>query len=135
MGNTRNKWWRGSISERFANIDNLVNRIMERLQDWPIPAELLYQLVVNRARLQALMNLCKTQAASSNDREQRKTLLHETVRLCRQEVCLWTYGLFSSGVMTASDFHTLGFLLPGESGIHLNNPGSAPEKSIYMHEQ
>ncbi|MDR0605103.1 MAG: hypothetical protein LBG80_12445 [Bacteroidales bacterium] len=130
MGNTRSKWWNGSISERFGNIDNLVNRIIEHQPAWTIPTGLFDRLIANRNQLKTVITVCNTPEASNSDRKQRKTLLLETVNLCRRDVRPWAYGLFSSGVMTKDDFHTLGFLLPGESEKYLN-AGAAIDRSIY----
>jgi hypothetical protein len=110
--------WRGSIDEKFANLDNVVNHITAHQPAWPIPATLLAQLTDHRDRLQALIDKCRTPDASQTDRLLRNALLKATVDLCRRQVKMWAYGQSAAGVLTAEDVHLLGFLLPGETGGH-----------------
>jgi hypothetical protein len=108
--------WHGSIDEQFSNIDNLVNVVTAHQPAWAMSADLLAQLTGNRDRLQELINKCRTNLASTADRELRNTLLKSTVGLCLIQVKIWAYGEFAAGVMAADDVHLLGFLLPGETG-------------------
>ena len=108
--------WHGSIEDQFSNIDNLVKRIEEHKTAWNVPANLYTELTGNHSRLQALVNKCRTSAASSEDRAVRNSLLKSTVGLCLLQVKVWSYGQFVAGILTADDVHLLGFLLPGESG-------------------
>jgi hypothetical protein len=81
-----------------------------------MPADLLTQLTNNRDQLQALINKCRTTAASQADRTLRNTLLKSTAGLCLLNVKIWAYSEFAAGVLTADDVYLLGFLLPGETG-------------------
>jgi hypothetical protein len=108
--------WHGSIDNQFAAIDNLVTLIVANQPTWVIPAALLADLVARRNQLQALINKCRSQQGSPADREQRNALLKSTVGLCLLQVRVWAYGEYTAEVLSAADVHTLGFLLPGESG-------------------
>jgi hypothetical protein len=110
--------WHGGIDDQFSNIDNLVNVATEHQPAWAMPPDLLAELTANRHQLQALINKCRTTAASTADRVHRNTLLKSTVGLCLLQVKLWAYGQYAAGALTADDVHLLGFLLPGESGGH-----------------
>ncbi|MDR0605290.1 MAG: hypothetical protein LBG80_13390, partial [Bacteroidales bacterium] len=109
--------WHGGIDDQFSNIDNMVG-ILQAHPEWGIAPDLLSRLTNNRDRLQALINKCRTNAASPVDRTERNTLLKLTVGICLAQVRLWAYGQYSAGAMTADDIHLLGFLLPGEAGGH-----------------
>ena len=110
--------WHGSIDDQFGNIDNLVNLVTEHQPQWNMPPDLYAELTGNHSRLQALVNKCRTNAASAADRTLRNSLLKSTVGLCLLQVKIWAYGQFTAGILTADDVHLLGFLLPGESGGH-----------------
>ena len=109
--------WHGGIDDQFSNIDNMVG-ILQAHPEWGIAPDLMGQLTNNRDRLQALINKCRTSAASAIDRTERNTLLKLTVGLCLVQVRLWAYGQYAAGAMTADDIHLLGFLLPGEAAGH-----------------
>jgi hypothetical protein len=83
-----------------------------------MPPDLYAELTNNHSRLQALVNKCRTSAASAADRTLRNSLLKSTVGLCLLQVRIWAYGQLTAGILTADDVHLLGFLLPGESGGH-----------------
>ncbi|MDR0698710.1 MAG: hypothetical protein LBG28_05775 [Tannerella sp.] len=108
--------WHGSIDKKFTNIDNLVLTIQAH-STWGTPPQ--FSLIVsNRALLAALIPKCKSPQGSSNDRARRSTLLKTTVDLCIGTVKLWAYNMYNvnPNVFTIDDLHSLGFLLPGETG-------------------
>ena len=108
--------WHGSIDSKFSNIDNLVSRVKEHQTEWNMPSALYAELTGNHSQLQMLVNKCRTNAASSEDRTLRNSLLKSTVKLCLLQVKIWACAQFSAGILTADDVHLLGFRLPGETG-------------------
>jgi hypothetical protein len=110
--------WRSGIADRFSAIDNLVNIIRVRQSTWAVPDNMFSQLIVNRNRLQELINRCNSSTASCADREQRDTLLKSTINLCLTHVKTWVHNEFAAGTLTAEDVHLLGFLLPDETNRH-----------------
>lgn len=108
--------WRGTIDERFSNIDNVLRLIQAHQPAWDIPPELLAQLTDSHSRLQALISKCRSITGSPADRSHRNALFKSTVALCLLQVKVWAYGLFVNGTLTAADVHQLGFMLPGEAG-------------------
>jgi hypothetical protein len=118
--------WRGSIDNKYSNIDNLVV-IIQGHSSWGTPS-VFSQVVSNRAQLSTLIPKCKSAQGSPTDRGLRDILLKTTVTLCREQVKAWATNQYYSNVMTLNDFHTLGFLLPGESGGHRSR--SVPTNAI-----
>jgi hypothetical protein len=110
--------WHGNIDDQFSAVDNLLNRVTGHQPPWTMPPEILTPLTNNRDELKPLIAKCKTTAASSDERSHRNVLLKATVSICVTQVKLWAYGLYSGGMMTAEDVHSIGFLLPGETGGH-----------------
>jgi hypothetical protein len=108
--------WRGNIDDRYVAIDSLVNLIRRNQPAWPIPAELLDELIDRHDRLDELINLCRSASASTIDREQRNVLLKSTMNFCRLRIRIWAYKEFDAGTLSIADIHSLGFLLPGENG-------------------
>ena len=110
--------WHGNIDQQFASIDNLVSTIQAHQPAWSISSDLLTELTGNRDQLQALINKCRTTAASTADRNLRNALLKSTAGICLLQIRVWSYAQYIGKVLTAEDVHQLGFLLPGESGGH-----------------
>jgi hypothetical protein len=110
--------WRGGIDDKFSNINNIVTTVISHKSDWPMPSELFDQLINNYNQLDELISKCHSTSGSSADRMLRNTLLRSTANLCRLEVKIWAYSLYTSGIITANDVHLLGFLLPDEHGGH-----------------
>jgi hypothetical protein len=108
--------WHGTISEQFSCIDNVCKIIQQPHPTWNMPGDLKDELLGNCVRLDALVKKCQTNAASTDDRMLRNSLLKATVSLCLLRVKGWAYGDFAAGNMTANEVHSLGFLLPGEHG-------------------
>jgi hypothetical protein len=110
--------WHGNIDEQFGNIDNVVSLVTAHQAQWTMPPDMFAELADRHSRLQALINKCRTNAASTSDRTFRSSLLKSTVKFCLLRVKIWAFGQFAAGIMTADDVHLLGFLLPGERGGH-----------------
>jgi hypothetical protein len=108
--------WRGGIDDKFSNIYNLVNILTEHKTDWEVPEQLLENLTENRRMLQYLISLCKSTAGSTNDRGRRNTLLNSTVQMCLLQAKVWAYQAYVSGTITLDNVHSMGFLMPGETG-------------------
>jgi hypothetical protein len=108
--------WHGTIGEQFSCIDNVCKIIQQPHPAWNMPVDLKDELLGNCVRLDAPVKKCQTNAASSDDRMLRNSLLKATVGLCLLRVKGWAYGDFAAGNMTADEVHSLGFLLPGEHG-------------------
>jgi hypothetical protein len=108
--------WHESIDSQFSCIDNIYNIFKQHPQTWLIPADIMEQLVDSHDRLDVLIKKCKTAAGSPADRTLRNSLLRSTVGFCLVRIKGWAYGGYSSGMLTADDVHSLGFLLPGEQG-------------------
>lgn len=108
--------WRGTIAEKFANVNSLVNLITANQPQWTIATPVLRQLTEKRDELQALINLCESPAASLLDRAKRDALLKSTIDICLKDIKLWAYSLYAGGILTVEDVHSLGFLLPFERG-------------------
>ena len=66
-----------------------------------MPSDLFEQLTGNHSQLQALINKCRTNAASTADRTLRNSLLKLTVKRCLLRVKIWAYGQFTAGVLTS----------------------------------
>jgi hypothetical protein len=110
--------WRGGISDRMANIGNLLAAIEAHQPAWTIPAELLETLAANYNRLQTLVSRCRTSASSTDDRADRNLLLASTVNLCRRQIKIWAHAACAEGLLSAADVRSLGFLMPGDVGGH-----------------
>jgi hypothetical protein len=110
--------WHGGIADRFANVKNVVDTLDSHELSWSVPAATLSYLNTNRTALQALVDKCDTNDASSNDRAHRDALLGEMVYYCLHDVYYWCIGALSAGKLTVKDIHDLGFLLRGETGGH-----------------
>jgi hypothetical protein len=108
--------WHGSIDDQFGNIDSLVTTIQSH--SWGTPPQVFSQIVTNRTQLSALILKCRSNNASPVDRGQRNVLLKTTVGLCLGQMKVWAYSQYYASVMTINDLHSLGFLLPGETGGH-----------------
>jgi hypothetical protein len=106
--------WHGSIDEQFGNIDKLVVTIQAH-SAWGTPPQFSLA-VTNRTQLMTLIPRCRSSAGSADDRAHRNTLLKTTVALCLTSIKLWAYAQYNSNIMTLDDLHSLGFLLPGETG-------------------
>ena len=106
--------WRGTIAERFANIDNLVVTIQSHY--WGTLPSVYTQIIANRTQLATLIPKCASSQGSGADRTLRNVLLKTTVGLCLGQMRAWAYTQYYNNVMTITDVHTLGFLLPGEAG-------------------
>lgn len=113
---TRIRQWHGKISERFANIYNLVDRIRRHQTQWNFPPTLLEQLSNNCNELETLIAKCRSNRGSTADRILRDSLFRTTVELCLTQVKAWAFMEYYAGVLTAVDVHLLGFFLPGETG-------------------
>jgi hypothetical protein len=109
--------WHGSINEQFERVDNLL-RVVALHKSWPVPAELMAELIANRDRLQELILKCRSSAGAPVDRQERNSLLKLTVGLCLLQARSWAYEMYSLGTITADDVHVMGFLLPTEHGGH-----------------
>jgi hypothetical protein len=109
--------WHGKIDEQFSNIDNIVTMLAAHPK-WVISPEMSGKLIAAHEKLQKLIAKCKTNAASGADRQERSSLLKETVGYCLLYVRIWAYGQYGEGMMTEDEVHLLGFLLPGEMGGH-----------------
>jgi hypothetical protein len=107
--------WHGTIDEQFANIDNLVLMVQSH-SPWGTPPSSFSQILTNRTQLSPLILKCRSPQGSAADRGQRNILLKTTVGLCLGQIKAWAYMLYYAGTMTLNDLHTLGFLLPGETG-------------------
>jgi hypothetical protein len=106
--------WHGTIDEQFGNIDNVVVTIQGH-SAWGTPP-VFSQIVTNRTQLMTLITKCRSPQGSAADRGLRNLLLKTTVGLCVGQVKIWAFLQYFNNVMTLNDVHTLGFLLPGESG-------------------
>jgi hypothetical protein len=129
------RWHGVSTGEIFSSINNLVETIVSHQPAWNIPAELLAQLIEDRDKLQTLIEKCRSVSGSMADRTYRDSLLRSTVSLCRNEVKIWAYSAFSAGVLTATDVHQLGFLLPSEHGgkrVRTKATDALAEVKIYV---
>ncbi|MDR1454307.1 MAG: hypothetical protein LBJ01_01530 [Tannerella sp.] len=115
--------WHGGIDARYTNIKNLVGILKEKQTDWSVPQPMYAGLVANSDRLGELIPLCKSTAASTDDRNLRNSILKATVAACLQQVKMWVFGKYYEGVVTKDDIHRLGFLLPGETGGHKSRSG------------
>jgi hypothetical protein len=109
--------WHGRVDEQFANIDNIVTLIAAH-DKWVISPDMSGKLNTAHAKLQKLIAKCNTSSASSVDRQERNTLLKETVAYCLFYVRIWAYNQHAEGTLTADEVHQLAFLLPGETGGH-----------------
>jgi hypothetical protein len=108
--------WRGGIDDRVANIDNIIQGMTEKKNEWGVSTEMLDKLTESREKLGELMGECGSSYASSNARHERNSLLKALTDYCRKTVRIWAYGQYEAGVMSALDVHRLAFLLPGEQG-------------------
>jgi hypothetical protein len=115
---TKVKGWHGNVDEQFSNIDNVAVLLKAHLKLWDVPNEMYTIVNDSRAELQVLVNRCKTTAGSTADRSQRNMLLKSATGFCLLQVKAFSYTQYGAGIMTSSDVHELGFLLPGESGGH-----------------
>jgi hypothetical protein len=106
--------WHGKFNEKFVNIDNLVNMIQGH--SWGTPPPEFAQIVANRNRLSELITKCSSKRASSVDRGERNMLLKTTTGLCLGQMKIWACAQYYAKIMTINDVHSLGFLMPGESG-------------------
>jgi hypothetical protein len=125
--------WYGGIDAKYTNIKNLVGVLKEKQTDWSVPQPMYTDLLANSERLADLIPLCKSTAASTDDRNLRNTILKATVTACRQQVKMWVYGQYYEGVITKDDIHRLGFLIPGETSGHKDRSGAVdvvPEVKI-----
>jgi hypothetical protein len=112
------KGWRGTIDERFSNIDNVAGLLKIHLKPWAVPNEMYVKIERDRARLQMLVNKCRSPMGSTADRGERNMLLKSATDFCQLEVKAFSYMQYAAGIMTSSDVHELGFLLPGEGRRH-----------------
>jgi hypothetical protein len=115
---TKVKGWHGTIDEKFSNIDNAANLLKSHLTPWGVPNDMYTIVNGNRTQLQTLINRCKSTSGSAADRSDRNMLLKSTVDYCLLQVKGFSYVQHGAGIMTSSDVHNLGFLLPGEIGGH-----------------
>jgi hypothetical protein len=107
--------WHGTIEAKFSNIENLVVTIQAH-SSWGVPTSVFAQVVNNRTQLASLIPKCKSTHGAPADREQRNILLKSTVSMCLGQIKAWAHTQYYNNVMTLGDLHSLGFLLPGESG-------------------
>jgi hypothetical protein len=112
------KGWHGGIDDQFSNIDNAANLLKSHLQPWGVPNELYARLNGDRTQLQTLVNKCRSTSGSTADRSMRDMLLKSTTGFCLLQVKAFAFTQYAAGIMTSSDVHELGFLLPGEIGGH-----------------
>jgi hypothetical protein len=108
--------WHGTMDEQFNNISNVLNRLKQHSTEWEVPEAFIKQLSSSHDQLSALIIKCKSSDGSSSDRALRNSLLKTTVGLCLTRVKSWAFAQYYEGVLTATDVHLLGFLLPGETG-------------------
>jgi hypothetical protein len=109
--------WHRTIDGRVDNIDNLIAVVRAHQSQWGTPPQ-FSQIVANYTELTALMLKCRSSSGSAVDRGRRNELLRMTVGLCLGQIKSWSFSQYYAGVMTINDVHSLGFLLPGESGGH-----------------
>jgi hypothetical protein len=112
--------WHGSIDEQYGNIDNLVLLLTKKKNTWDVPEILLTDITGLRDQLQRLITLCRGNSGTRADRDRRNAVLKAAVGLCLLEIKVWAYGQYTAGVILADEIHSLGFLLPGETGGHHN---------------
>jgi hypothetical protein len=112
----KSRGWHGTIDEQFSNIDNAANLLKSHLTPWSVPNDMYTRLNGDRTQLQALINKCRSTTGSTADRSLRNMLLKSTVGFCLLDVKGFSYMQYGAGIMTSSDVHELGFLLPGETG-------------------
>jgi hypothetical protein len=110
------KGWHGTIDEQFSNIDNAANLLKSHLTPWSVPNDMYVTLNGDRTQLQTLINKCRSSSGSTADRSLRNMLLKSTTGFCLLQVKGFAYTQYGAGIMTSSDVHELGFLLPGETG-------------------
>jgi hypothetical protein len=96
----------------------VANLLKSHLQAWSVPNDMYTIVNGHRTELQTLVNRCKTTAGSTADRSERNMLLKSTTGFCLLQVKGFAYTQYGAGIMTSSDVHELGFLLPGETGGH-----------------
>ncbi|MDR0733703.1 MAG: hypothetical protein LBF08_06560 [Dysgonamonadaceae bacterium] len=108
--------WHGTIDEQFSNIDNLFNLLKDNGTQWSVPEEMLSNLTDHRNELADLIPKCRSNRASTLDRNMRNGLLKSTVGFCLTQIKAWVYTQHYAGVLTVEDVHALGFFLPGETG-------------------
>ncbi|MDR1456046.1 MAG: hypothetical protein LBJ01_10375 [Tannerella sp.] len=115
--------WHEGIDAQYTNIKNLTGILKDKQSEWSVPQPMYAGLVANSDHLAELIPLCKSTAASTDDRNLRNTILKATVATCIHQVKMWAFGKYYEGVVTKDDIHRLGFLLPGETGGHKSRSG------------
>jgi hypothetical protein len=108
--------WKGTASERTANIVNIASYLTQYEKEWGVPRDMLEDLTQSSDKLQELNAQCTANEASPKERRERGTLLKTLTSYCRKNIRSWACGQHEAGVMTTPDVHQLGFLLPGENG-------------------
>jgi hypothetical protein len=106
--------WHGSYYERFVNLTNFANTLQSR-KEWPVPAW-LPAFVTDLGELRGLMEKCASNTASPLDRARRDTLMDAMVKRCKNEGQVYAQDACLQGAITRDDVHSLGFLMPGETG-------------------
>jgi hypothetical protein len=107
--------WHGGMTDRYENIGNLTDTLMEHRSVWPVPNDIVTWLTTNLTELDRLMKVCGTRNASANDRADRASLVRRMTYYCLDTVRNWVFGEYAQKTLTRKDVHSLGFLLMGES--------------------
>jgi hypothetical protein len=110
------KRWHGGIKDRFANIANVADVLKIHGDDWDVPTAMNTDVNNSKNQIQSLINLIDSGRGSAVDRTDRNDLLRSAVQYCLHDVKSWACEQYRLGVLTATNVHTLGFLLPGERG-------------------
>jgi hypothetical protein len=110
------KRWHGGITERYENISNAADLLKIHGDDWDVPTAMNTGMNNNKNQIKSLIDLSDSSRGASIDRTQRNELIRSTVYYCLHDVKTWAQEQYRLGVMTATDVHALGFLLPGERG-------------------
>jgi hypothetical protein len=106
--------WHGTIDEQYSNVDKLVVTIQAH-SAWGTPSQ-FSQVTTSRTQLSTLIPKCRSSSASGDDRGLHNFVLKTTVGLCLGPVKAWAYAQYYANILTLADLHSLGFLLPGETG-------------------
>jgi hypothetical protein len=106
--------WHGTYHERFVNLANFASTLQAH-KDWPVPAW-LPAFVTDLGELRGLMEKCESNTASPLDRARRDTLIDAMVKRCKSEGLVYAQDACLQGLITRDDVHSLGFLMPGETG-------------------
>jgi hypothetical protein len=110
------KRWHGGITDRYENVSNVADTLKIHGDDWDVPTAMNTGMNSNKNQIQSLIDLSDSGRGSAVDRTARNALLRSTVHYCLHDVKTWAWEQYRLGVLTATDVHSLAFLLPGEIG-------------------